>query len=202
MEFQSVTPAVVAAIRQRDLLNTWLRLYLHNEDDLPAVSEYEPGRLKEEADDLVYYSVEGSCTPPVVTIRSEGTRMSSAYGAIGKGRRLDEYVGPRLAASVMPVYHLCIERRRPVYTVSHLKDDEGREVEYERLLLPFGHGSTVTDIIASLKTISIEGRFELRDLMKRTEIVTAPAVRAVIDRELSNARPYRSSAWADDLVFE
>lgn len=201
MEFQSETPAIVTAIRQRDLLNTWIALYLRNED-LPSISEYEPGRLKEEADDLVYYSVETCCTPPVVTIRSEGTRMSSAYGAIGKGRHLDEYVGLKLAGLVMPVYHLCIERRRPVYTVSHLKDAEGREVEYERLLLPFGQGGAVTDIIASLKTISIEGRFELRDLMKRKDIVAAPAVRAVIDRDLSHVRIYRSASWADDLVFE
>ena len=150
MEFQSETSAVVKAIRQRDLLNTWIRLYAR-EQRLPCISVYEPGRLKEEADDLVYYSVDIANWPPVLTIQSEGTRMSTAYGQTGKGRRLDEYVGPKLAPSVVPVYHLCVARRCPIYTVSHLKDAKGQEVEYERLLLPFGAGGEVTEIIASLR---------------------------------------------------
>ncbi|MBW5434540.1 hypothetical protein FXB41_07040 [Bradyrhizobium canariense] len=203
MDFQSAAPAVVRAIRQRDLLNTWLRLYARD-GSLPAVSEYVPGRLAEEADDLVYYVIDTAQWPPVLTIESEGTRMSAAYGKTGKGRRLDEYVGPRLAPSVMPVYHLCVARRCPVYTVSELEDAAGHKVEYERLLLPFGAGSEVTEIIASLKTISIDGRFEIRDLMTRTDLVTAPAVRAVIDRELSHRLPMRTGAItiADDLVFD
>ena len=32
--------------------------------------------------------------PPLLTIQSDGTRMSSAYGHTGKGRYLDEYLGP------------------------------------------------------------------------------------------------------------
>jgi hypothetical protein len=201
MDFQSAAPAVVRDIRQRDLLNTWLRLYAR-EDRLPAISEYVPDRLKEEADDLVYYAVDAAQWPPVLTIQSEGTRMSAAYGKTGKGRRLDVYVGPRLAASVMPVYHLCVARRCPVYTVSDLEDAAGHKVEYERLLLPFGAGSEVTEIIASLKTISIDGRFEIRDLMTRTDLVTAPAIRAVIDRELFHRLPTRTAPIADDLVFD
>jgi hypothetical protein len=201
MDFQSAAPAVVRAIRQRDLLNTWLRLYAR-EDRLPAVSEYVPGRLKEEAHDLVYYTVDTAQWPPVLTIQSEGTRMSAAYGKTGKGHRLDEYVGPRFAASVMPVYHLCVARRCPVYTVSDLQDAAGHRVEYERLLLPFGAGSEVTEIIASLKTISIDGRFEIQDLMTRTDLVTAPAVRAVIDRERFHSLSTPRVAIADDLVFD
>lgn len=100
----------------------------------------------------------------------------------------------------MPVYYACIGRRLPVYTVSHLQDADGHQVEYERLLLPFGHGNALTDIIASLKRISIDGRFEIRDLMRRTDMKASPAIRAVIDRELFHAPPLRS-AWMD-LVFE
>jgi len=201
MDFQSAAPAVVRAIRQRELLNTWLRLHAR-ESRLPALSEYVPSRLKEEEDDLVYYAVDAAQWPPVLTIQSEGTRMSAAYGKTGKGRRLDEYVGPRFAASVMPVYYLCVARRCPVYTVSELQDAAGHRVEYERLLLPFGAGSEVTEIVASLKTISIEGRVEIRDLMTRTDLATAPTVRAVIDRELYHRMLTRTADIADDLVFD
>ncbi|MBR1092710.1 hypothetical protein JQ621_35185 [Bradyrhizobium manausense] len=201
MDFQSAAPSVVRAIRQRDLLNTWLRLYAR-ESRLPGLSEYLPSRLQEEEDDLVYYAVNTTNWPPVLTIQSEGTRMSAAYGKTGKGRSLDEYVGPRFASTVMPVYYLCVARRCPVYTVSELQDTAGHRVEYERLLLPFGTGSEVTEIIASLKTISIEGRFEIRELMTRSDLVTAPTLRAVIDRELYHRMSTRTAEIADDIVFD
>lgn len=44
-----------------------------------------------------------------LTIQSNGTRMSSAHDNTGKGRYLDEYLGPQMASIVMPVYRL----RRP-----------------------------------------------------------------------------------------
>jgi hypothetical protein len=62
MDFQSQTPAVVAAIRQRDLLITWCRLYA-GMNKLPNLTEYLPSRLKEEANDLVYYSVDAATWP-------------------------------------------------------------------------------------------------------------------------------------------
>ncbi len=37
----------------------------------------------------------------------------------------------------MPVYHECLKRALPVYTVSNIDDIYGRIVAYERLLLPF-----------------------------------------------------------------
>jgi hypothetical protein len=46
------------------------------EESLPAVSEYVPGRLAEEADDLLYYLI-ARCLP-ALTIESEGTRRSAA----------------------------------------------------------------------------------------------------------------------------
>ena len=50
---------------------------------------------------------------------------------------LDEYLGPRLAPFVMPVYYECVARALPVYTIADVDDIYGRVVAYERLLLPF-----------------------------------------------------------------
>ena len=57
--------------------------------------------------------------PPRLTIQSDGTRMSSAYGNTGKGRYLDEYLGPRLRPIVMPVYYECV--RPPPSRLHHLQ---------------------------------------------------------------------------------
>jgi hypothetical protein len=46
----------------------------------------------------------------------------------GKGRLLDEYLGPPLAPVVMPVYYECVKRALPVYTIAHIDDIYGHIV--------------------------------------------------------------------------
>ncbi len=193
MAFESANPSVVKSIKQRDLLNTWLRLFAR-ERLLPRIEEYQPTRIEEELPDLVYYTVDTSGWPPHLTIQSEGTRMASAYGHTGKGRLLDEYLGPRLAPIVMPVYHECIARRLPVYTISNIDDSYGRIVAYERLLLPFSAADNVTHVIASLKTISEDGGFEIRNLMRGNDTLPTAKLRTVIDRDLFHRPPGRIPA--------
>jgi hypothetical protein len=193
LEFESANPTVVKSIKQRDLLNTWLRLYAR-EQLMPRIEEYQPARLTEELPDLVYYTVETVQLPPRLTIQSDGTRMATAYGNTGKGRYLDEYLGPRLMPIVMPVYYQCVKRALPVYTISNIDDIYGRIVAYERLLLPFSEGGDVTHVIASLKTISEDGGFEIRNLMRGNDTLPTPKLRTVIDRGLFHRAPGRIPA--------
>jgi hypothetical protein len=193
LEFQSANPTVVKSIKQRDLLNTWLRLYARQQL-MPRIEEYQPSRLADELPDLVYYTVDSTQTPPRLTIQSDGTRMSNAYGNTGKGRYLDEYVGARLVPIVMPVYYEAVQRGLPVYTISNIDDIYGRIVAYERLLLPFSGGGDVTHVIASLKTISEDGGFEIRNLMRGNDTLPTAKLRAVIDRDLFHRAPGRIPA--------
>jgi hypothetical protein len=193
VDFESANPSVVKSIKQRDLLNTWLRLYAR-EQRIPDIGEYQPTRLADELPDLVHYTVDCTKLPPRLTIQSDGTRMSSAYGNTGKGRYLDEYIGARLVPIVMPVYYECVKRVLPVYTISNVDDIYGRVVAYERLLLPFSEGGHVTHIIASLKTISEDGGFEIRNLMRGNDTLPLSKLRAVIDRDLFHRAPGRIPA--------
>jgi hypothetical protein len=190
VQFESANPTVVKSIKQRDLLNTWLRLYAR-EQRMPGIDEYHPARLEDELPDLVYYTVDTAQDPPRLTIQSDGTRMSSAYGYTGKGRYLDEYLGARLAPIVMPVYYECIARRLPAYTIANIDDIYGRIVAYERLLLPFSDDGSVTHIIASLKTISEDGGFEIKNLMRGNDQLPVPKLRTIIDRDLFHRAPGR-----------
>jgi hypothetical protein len=190
LEFQSAGPSVVKSIKQRDLLNTWLRLYARDQS-IPRMSEYQPARIEDELPDLVFYTVDAATQPPCLTIQSDGTRMSTAYGHTGKGRNLDEYLGPRLAPIVMPVYYECIARRLPTYTIATIDDIYGRIVAYERLLLPFSDDGSVTHIIASLKTISEDGGFEIKNLMRGNDKLPVPKLRTTIDRDLFHRAPGR-----------
>jgi hypothetical protein len=193
VEFESANPTIVKSIKQRDLLNTWLRLYAR-EQLLPRIEEYQPERFTDELPDLVFYTVDTAQAPPRLLIESDGSRMSSAYGHTGKGRYLDDYLGPRLVPVVMPVYYECLRRTLPVYTISSIDDIYGRIVAYERLLMPFSQGGNVTHVIASLKTISEDGGFEIRNLMRGNDALPTAKLRTVIDRDLFHRAPGRIPA--------
>jgi hypothetical protein len=198
LDFESANPTVIKSIKQRDLLNTWLRLYAPAQR-LPRIEEFRPARIEDELPDLVFLEVE-TAEPPRLIIKSDGTRMSIAYGHTGKGRYLDEYLGARLAPLVMPVYRQCLRRALPVFTIANVDDSCGRIVAYERLLLPFSEGDGVTHVIASLKTISEDGGFDIRNLMRGNDTLPTTICRAVIDRELFHRVPGRIPA-ADVIEF-
>lgn len=94
---------------------------------------------------------------------------------------------------IIPVYDACISRAIPVYTISQVTDSNGVKVDYERMLMPFGGHHDVDHIIASLKTISEDGAFNIRNLMRGTNDTPEYSVRGVIDRDLDFARPSADS---------
>ena len=190
MEFESATPSVVRAIKQRDLLNTWLRLFAKNEQ-VPRREDFRPERIDEEIPDLVFLRVEYGAELPRFIIESDGARPADALGSAGAGRYLDEYLGPVLAAQTVPVYLACCDKARPAYTISVVDDVNGCSVDYERLLLPFTEGERIGTIIASLKTISENGGFQNRNLLRGNTRPPALKLRAIIDRELAHRMPGR-----------
>src|SRR6202022_3383147 len=99
-----------------------------------------------------------------------------------------------LVPVVMPIYYECVARALPVYTISDVDDIYGRIVPYERLLLPFAEGTGVTHVIAALKTISEDGGFEIRNLMRGNDTLPTAKLCAVIDRGLFHRAPGRIPA--------
>jgi len=187
MEFASANPSVVRCVRQRDLLGTWLRAR-RKPLMLPMIRDYQPDRIEDELTDMMEFDVAGEGDAARFLITHEGARLTATYGSehIEPSQRinrfLDDAVGPVRYARVVPSYRACVARKRPIYSISMVRDPDGKEVFYERLLLPFGDADTVEQIVGSYKTISIEGRFEIRNLMgARPEAKPVSVVEAVID---------------------
>jgi hypothetical protein len=208
MDFQSAAPSIVKSVKQRELLNAWLRLYDKNKH--PALADYTPDRLAEEKRDLVYYKVFFHENAPRFMIDSEGSRLAQGYGRVNEGNKgawLDEYVGPKLADFVLPVYIECTMRRLPLYTITKVEDVRGHMVDYERLMLPFFDKGELSDILISGKLISEASRFELDNMFRVRDKMPVPILRAVIDRELSpqswqpqRKRPGQAASGVTDVV--
>jgi hypothetical protein len=79
-----------------------------------------------------------------------------------------------------------------------VEDPDGKEVSYERLLLPFGEGDSVGQIVGSYKAISIEGGFKVDNLMGIRKAEPTRIVNAVIDLEL--ARRPAGVRTCDDII--
>jgi hypothetical protein len=209
MEFESANPSIVRSVKQRDLLNAWLRAH-GKRRTLPAIGDYQPDRIADELSDMMrfdvmLFDVERSGNDVRFLITQEGSRLATTYGnehidpASRTNRYLDDAIGPELYARVVSCYRACLARKRPGYSICMVQDTDGKDVCYERLLLPFGNAGNVEQIVGSYKAISIEGGFKLTNLMGiRPKAIPVHVVRAIIDLDfVPDAAGHRAS---DDVV--
>jgi hypothetical protein len=203
MKFSSANPWVIRSVKQRDLFNAWLRA-LGKQRLLPALGDYRPDRIADELSDMMGYDVEGGGDTARFLITQEGARLSATYGnrPIDPDQRTNRYLdamGPTRYARVVPSYRACLGRKRPSYSVSMVQDSDGKDVSYERLLLPFGRAGDVEQIVGSYKAISIEGGFKITNLMgAEAKAIPVSVINAVID--LDFVRDPADQHASDDVV--
>jgi hypothetical protein len=138
-------------------------------------------------------------------ITQEGATLTKAYGSehIDPVRRTNRYLDDAIDAiryaRVLPCYRTCLARKRPTYTISMVEDADGKEVSFERLLLPFGNADAVEQIVGSYKAISIEGSFKISNLMAvKPGPPPVSVVTAVIDLDFVRTPVARDIA--DDII--
>jgi len=204
MKFDSANPSVIRSVKQRDLFNAWLRV-LGKGRTLPLLGDYQPDRIADELADMMGFDVQGHGSDARFLITQEGARLTATYGNehIDPDKRtnryLDDAIGPARYGRVVPSYRACLAHKRPTYSVSTLQDADGKDVSYERLLLPFGSGADVEQIVGSYKAISIEGGFKINNLMGvRSKVTPVSIINAIIDRDF--VRPPASARASDDVI--
>jgi hypothetical protein len=204
MKFESADPSVVRSIKQRDLLNAWLRA-VDKRRALPALADYQPDRIADEQPDMMSFDVAGAADHARFLITHEGARLTATYGNehIDPDKRtnryLDDAIGPERYARVVAPYRACLIRKRPTYSVSMVQDPDGKDVSYERLLLPFGSADAVEQIIGSYKSISIDGGFKIDNLMGvKPRTTPVSIINAVIDLDFVRGTGGRRAS--DDVI--
>ena len=204
MEFASADPSIVRSIKQRELLHAGLRA-ANRHRPLPLVDDFPPNRVSDELADMLGFDVEGEGDGARFLITQAGARLSATYGsdhlspAERINRYLDDALGPERYAHVIALYRPCLKHRRPAYSISTVQDADDKDVSYERLLMPFGRGDAVEQIVGSYKSISIEGGFKINNLMGlRPKAVPVILVRAIIDRDFVPRQPSRQPS--DEVV--
>ena len=205
MDFESANPSVIKSVKQRDLLDAWLRAR-EKYRALPRIEDYQHDRIGDEVPDMMKFDVEDFGDRVRFLITQEGCILTALYGSehIAPEQRINRYlddaIGPERYARVVPAYRACVVRKRPTYSISMVQDPDGKDVFYERLLLPFGNGEPVEQIVGSYKSISLEGGFKITNLMG-AECKTVPVslVSAVIELD---SVPAQAAALASGDIIE
>ena len=206
LEFASANPSVVRSVKQRELLNAWLRARTRPRSrPLPSVRDYQPDRIADEIADMMGFDVTGKGEDARFLITQEGARLTATYGNEHiepdkrTNRYLDDAIDPVQYARVRPCYQVCLTRKRPTYSICMVRDADGKEVSFERLLLPFGSADSVEQIVGSYKAISIEGGFKITNLMAVTPTATPVSlVNAIIDLDFVRGPAVRGAS--DDVI--
>ncbi len=203
MEFVSANPSIIRSIKQRVLLNDWLRA-ARKRRPLPLIAEFPAEESADERADMMRFRVDETGNEARFVIIYEGARLTATYGnghvdpARRTNRYLDDAIGQERYARVVPSYLACLAHKRPTYSIATVQDSDGKQVSYERLLLPFGSGDAVEQVVGSYKAISIDGGFKVDNLMAMKPLrVPVSIVSAVIDLDFV---PADSGARADEVV--
>jgi hypothetical protein len=196
MTFDSVSPSAVRSIKQQDFVKVWFRIF-EKTGQLPCLAAFQPSRLEEEKPELMYYDVVRAGDDIRYPATFAGSRLIEAYGFSAVGRDVQDILSPVIWQHAEPLYDTCVSSRLPIYSIFTVTDLNGGAVDYERLLLPFGTGNRVEQMIASIKSISVEGRFVNANLMRSKDHAPVYRLRAVID-VLASTAPAES--WADDVI--
>src|ERR1700709_423006 len=123
MQFESASPSIVRSVKQRDLLNAWLRAF-DRRGPLPRLEDYRPDRLAHELADMMGFDVVGKGEHARFLITQEGSRLTATYGNehIDPNQRtnryLDDAIGPLRYGRVVPSYLACLAHQRPTYSVA------------------------------------------------------------------------------------
>src|SRR5271154_818646 len=113
MEYLSSDPSVVRSIRQRVLLNAWLRA-LRKPHPLPVLTDFDPDTGIDELADMMGFDVEGECQSVRFVITQEGARLTTTYGNedVAPEKRTNRYlhdaIGPDRYARVVACSHECV----------------------------------------------------------------------------------------------
>jgi hypothetical protein len=165
MKFSDGSINSIRSISQRGLAIYWARL--EKVDRLPSFRQFGPEPRLHDRKQLAIWNIEIDGSRTVFRALYRGSLLDQAYNDGWVGRTLDEIASPALRPAVLSGMQECFAKQCAVYMILRTADDAGQPVDLERLLLPFGEGGQVKQIVASLQLISLKGAAERRKIIRQ-----------------------------------
>jgi hypothetical protein len=168
MPFQSVSMHAIRSSNQRALATHWNMLATDRR--FPSFAAFQPQPKDHSPEQLIVWDVEtGGDASSRFRIRRLGLRAEETLGAGMIGKTMDEVVPPSLKTISLDGAHACAASGSAIYAIITTITN-GHQVDCERLMLPFGEGDTVEQIVASLQLISFQGPIDRREIRSDFEM--------------------------------
>jgi hypothetical protein len=163
MPFQPVSMHSIRSSNQRALAAQWNALA--TDRGFPAIGAFNPQATGHSPEQMILWDVEstGEADGCCFRVRKVGLRAVEAIGEspIGPiGKTMEELAPPLLREISLNGARECATSGCAIYEIITTVDANAHVVECERLLLPFGDGEHVEQIVASLQLISFQGAIE------------------------------------------
>jgi hypothetical protein len=133
----------------------------------PSIAEFQPNTRLHDPKQLLFWNVEEREDERIFRALGHGQYVTESYHSSIVGRTMGELAPANMREFALETANRCVISRCPVYSIIATHDAEGRRVDCERLLLPFGVDGRVGQVLVSLQLISAEGSFTRATIFQR-----------------------------------
>lgn len=158
-------PQAVKSISQYGLLMYWARVAQRR--PFPSIDEFQPNARLHDPKQLLFWNVEESESERVFRVLGHGQYVTESYRSSIIGRTMSELAPANMREFALETANRCVVSGCPVYSIIATHDTDGRRVDCERLVLPFGVDGRVGQLLVSLQLISAEGHFTRATIFQR-----------------------------------
>ena len=148
--------ASVQSIRsesQRALALYWDRLAAGRR--FPAFGELKPDPGMHDPRQLVVWNIEGTGRLQKFRALYQGENVADAFNSTWAGKTMEQVVPMSLRRVTLDAAKECAASGCIVYMILSTIDSNDQRIDCERMLLPFGNGSNVEQILASLQLTNV-----------------------------------------------
>jgi len=138
----------IRSANQRALVSRWMELAQGR--SFPAITEFQGIGDLQDPKEIVIWNVEGTGRLQKFRAVYQGEHISEAFNESWAGMTMEMVVPMSLRRSAIEPAKECAASGCPVYTISSTIDGSEQRVDCERLLLPFGRGAKVEQVLSSL----------------------------------------------------
>lgn len=166
MAFQRVSLHSIRSSNQRALATHWNMTATTR--GFPTIAAFNPQSTGHSREQIVQWDVERTdeTSGPIFRARAMGLRATEAIGGGHIGKTMEELAPPALRAISLNGARECAATGCAIYEIITTVDANAHQIDCERLLLPFGDGDTVEQIVAALQLISFQGTIERQEIAR------------------------------------
>lgn len=201
MTFRFASVHTIRSPSQRALAQYWDELAAGR--PFPPFTELRPDPAVHDPKQLVVWNIEGAGRLRKFRALYQGENVADAFNTAWAGKTMEQVVPMSLRRPALDAAKLCADTGCMVYMMLSTWDSQDNRIDCERLLLPFGTGGRVEQLLGSLQLSSVAarrrkalGHFEIHaEIVKFVKIkssFTRPPVEAAAAGQVASADKRRA----------